>query len=68
MGPVESVLPICSNGSAPLKRWLLCPYMVKILKKNLLLQNQESFEAESLLQYSIAVSSSNKSVQMMIVG
>ena len=43
---VEPSVKVCANGHGPL-RWPPCPYMVKILK-NLLLQNQESFEAESL--------------------
>ena len=48
-------------------RWPPCPFMVKTLK-NLLLQNQESFGAESwILVYSIAVSSSTKFVQMMMI-
>ena len=62
---------ICQKGFANLfkwfrfwTRWPPCPYMVKILK-NLLIQNQESFEAESW--YIIEDSSSTKYVQMMIV-
>ena len=40
---VERVLTICSNGSAPLNKIAA----MSIYGKNLLLQNQESFEAES---------------------
>ena len=43
---VEGVLLICLNRSAWLTRWPPCPYMVKT-PLNLLLQNQESFKAES---------------------
>ena len=47
MGPsVKRVLPICSNGSAPLNKMATMPG--KTLKN--LLQNQESFEADSLYQ------------------
>ena len=41
---VERVLTICSNYSAPLKKMAVMQIYGKILK-NLLLQNQESFEA-----------------------
>ena len=40
---VKRVLTICSNGSAPLNKIAA----MSIYGKNLLLQNQESFEAES---------------------
>ena len=47
MGPsVERVLTICLNGSALLNKMAALPMYGKKLK-NLLLQNQESFEAES---------------------
>ena len=44
-GPsVKRVLIICLNGSTPLNKMATMPIYGK---KNLLLQNQESFEAES---------------------
>ena len=44
MGPsVERILTICSNSSTPLNQMAAMPMYL-----NLLLQNQESFEAESL--------------------
>ena len=46
-------------------RWPPCPYMVKTFK-NFLLQNQESFGAESV--YSIEDSRSTKFVQMITLG
>ena len=47
MGPsVKRVLPSCSNGSAPSNKMAAMPIYGKTLK-NLLLQNQESFGAES---------------------
>ena len=60
---VKRVLTIYSNGSMPLKRWGSYPNMVKRLK-NLLLQNQESFEAES----SYSIGDKVYFVQMMVTG
>ena len=48
MGPiVERVLPVCSNGSALLNKMAAMSIYGKKTLKNLLLQNQESFGAES---------------------
>ena len=48
MGPsVKKVLIICSVGSVPLNKMATIPIYGKKSEKNLLLQNQESFEAES---------------------
>ena len=47
-GPsVERILTICSNGSAPLNKMAAMPIYGKKNLKNLLLQNQESFGADS---------------------
>ena len=43
---IERVLIICSNDSAPFNKMAAMPIYSKTLKY-LLLQNQESFEAES---------------------
>ena len=43
---VERVLTVCLNGSVPLNKMADMPNMVKALK-NLLTQNQESFEVKS---------------------
>ena len=53
MGPsVKGVSSVCSNGSASpgsaqLNKMAVMPIYGKKILKNLLLQNQESFEAES---------------------
>ena len=68
MGPsFERVLKICSMVLCHWTRWPPCPYMVETLK-NLLLQNQESFEAKSWYIHSIGDSRSTNFVQMMVVG
>ena len=41
---IKKVLPICSNGSAPSNKMAAMPIYGKTLK-NLLLQNQKSFES-----------------------
>ena len=48
-GPfIKGVLSICLTGSALLKKMVAMPLYGKKTLKNLFLQNQESFEAESL--------------------
>ena len=67
MGPsVEGILTICSNGSIPLSNMAAMPIYGKKHFKNVLLQNQENFEAESL--YIALGMQSTKFVQMMIPG
>ena len=58
---VKGILSICSNGSVLLKKVATWPFL-----KNLL-QNKESFEAESWY-VALGNSRSTKFVQMMILG
>ena len=44
---VERILIICLTGFAPLNKMATMPIFGKKTLKNLLLQNQESFKAES---------------------
>ena len=63
MGPfVKRMLTVCSNGSVPLNKVAAMPIYGKTLK-NLLPQNSESFEAESLYT-ALGI----EFVQMMILG
>ena len=66
MGPsVEKMLTICSNGSAPLNKMAAMPIYGKTLK-NLLLQSEESSDAESW--YTASQTKSVKFVELMILG
>ena len=63
LGPsVDRLLLICSNDFAPLNKMAACSYMVKLAKIF------SSRKENGIFVYSIAVSSSTKFVQLIIVG